>query len=271
MCSTHDTRESPESSGPWIALESRLRHCPRITTLGVRPNFMDYSPDERQLICRAAKIYYPSSFYADLLDTLGIRTFPSYNTYKFAQDKIKQTALFQMAGIPHPSTHVFYGPHQKEAIIGTFELPLIAKIPRGSALGSGVFLIRTPEELNHYCQKVSPAYIQEYLPVERDIRVVTIGGKAIHSYWRIAPFGDHRCNVARGADIDLSPVPPAAIELAETTARICSWDDVGLDICRHRGGFYVLEANMKYGRQGFRRAGIDYFKLMEQLITNGEI
>jgi hypothetical protein len=28
---------------------------------------------------------------------------------------------------------------------------------------------------------------------------------------------------------------------------------------------------MKYGREGFRRAGIDYTKLMETLIRDGEI
>jgi ribosomal protein S6--L-glutamate ligase len=33
----------------------------------------------------------------------------------------------------------------------------------------------------------------------------------------------------------------------------------------------VLEANMKYGKEGFRKAGIDYTKLMEDMIENGEI
>jgi ribosomal protein S6--L-glutamate ligase len=33
----------------------------------------------------------------------------------------------------------------------------------------------------------------------------------------------------------------------------------------------VLEANMKYGKEGFRRAGIDYFKMMEEMIDNGAI
>jgi hypothetical protein len=28
---------------------------------------------------------------------------------------------------------------------------------------------------------------------------------------------------------------------------------------------------MKYGKEGFRQAGIDYLKLMETLIENGEI
>jgi ribosomal protein S6--L-glutamate ligase len=258
-------------SGPWVALERRLRHCPLVTTLGVRPNFDDYSPGERELIRRAGKIYYPSSLYADLMDALGKKTFPSYHTYKFCQDKIKQTAVFKIAEIPHPRTRVFFGRRQKAAILDYFGLPLIAKAPRGSARGRGVYLIRTEDELKKYCLAVSPAYIQEYLPIDRDIRVVVIGSKAVHAYWRLAPADGFLTNVAKGGRIDLSPVCPEAVSLAEYTARTCGWDDVGIDICQFNGTFFVLEANMKYGLEGFRRAGIDYVEMMERLIVNGQI
>ncbi|MBI5064540.1 MAG: RimK family alpha-L-glutamate ligase [Desulfatitalea sp.] len=264
-------RATRDNHTPYIALEGRLRRCPQVITLGVRPNFMDYDPAERRLIREAETIYYPSSLYADLLDAMGKKTFPSYHTYKFAQDKVKQTALFQMAEIPHPHTRVFFGKRQKATILDRFTLPLIAKIPRGSALGRGVFLIRTVEELDSYCQRFAPAYIQEYMPLERDIRIVVIGGRVAHAYWRVAQAGHHCTNVAAGGCIDLSPIPQAALCLAEATARRCRWDDVGLDICCHSGQYYVLEANMKYGHEGFRRAGIDYDQLMEQCILNGEI
>lgn len=258
-------------SAPLVALEARLRHCEQIVTLGVRPNFSDYTTEQQALIRQADKIYYPSSFYADLLDTLGKKTFPSYQTYKFAQDKIKQTALFQMGGIPHPRTYIFYGSRQKKDILSTFNLPLIAKVPRGSALGRGVFLIETQAALDHYCQMDSPAYIQEYLPIDRDIRVIVIGGRAVNAYWRIASPGEYRANVALGGTISFSDIPPKALALAEDTAKWCGWDDVGIDICFCRGGYYVLEANMKYGKEGFRLAGINYDKLMEQLIIDGQI
>jgi len=59
--------------------------------------------------------------------------------------------------------------------------------------------------------------------------------------------------------------------LARHTATACRWDDVGIDICQHDGHCYVLEANMKYGKEGFREAGIDYARMMEEMIANGEI
>ena len=254
-----------------VALEARLKSCRNVITLGVKPNFTDYSATEAALIRQAPKVYYPSPFYADLLDSAGIATFPSYHTYKYVQDKIKQTALFNILGIAHPRTRVFYGKRQIAAITEHFRFPFIAKIPRGSAMGRGVFKIRNSEDLERYKLRTSIAYIQEYLPIDRDIRVVVIGNRVVHTYWRIAPEGDFRTNVAIGGTVNFDPVPGAARELALNTARKCRWDDVGIDICHCNGQYYIIEANMKYGREGFRQAGIDYFHLMETMIENGEI
>jgi ribosomal protein S6--L-glutamate ligase len=240
-------------------------------TLGVRPNFSDYSRRQAELIRYAKKIYYPSAFYADLFDAMGKRTFPTYHTYKCVQDKIKQTAMFQLLDIPHPRTRVYYGKRQKKVITDHFTFPFIAKIPRGSAMGRGVYLIQENDDLRDYLKLTNPAYIQEYLPSSCDIRVVIIGERIVHAYWRVAPENDFRSNLAVGGRVSLDPIPPEALDLALQTAHSCRWDDVGIDICQYKGDFYVLEANMKYGKEGFRQAGIDYVSLMEAMIENEEI
>ncbi|MFO7558167.1 MAG: RimK family alpha-L-glutamate ligase [Desulfobacterales bacterium] len=254
-----------------IALGSRLRNCPSVITLGIRPNFSDYSENEAKQIQETSKIYYPGTFYAELFESIGKKIFPSYNTYKFVQDKIKQTALFNLIGIPHPKTRVYYGKLQKKRITDFFRFPFIAKIPRGSAMGRGVFLINNQEELMQYCDIVNVAYIQEFLQIDRDIRVVIIGKQIAHAYWRIAANGEFRSNVAKGGEISLSPVPKEALDLALFAGTKCGWDDVGIDIIAYKNEYYVLEANMKYGKEGFRKAGIDYIRLMEQKIKSGEI
>ena len=254
-----------------IALEARLRGCKNVLTLGVRPNFSDYDPEAASLIRSAKKIYYPTRFYADLFDAMGKETFPGYHTYKCVQDKIRQTALLTLLNIPHPRTRVFYGKRQKSLICDHFRFPFIAKIPKGSAMGRGVFLIKNQDELSVYCSLPHPAYVQEYLPIKSDIRVVVIGNKVVHSYWRISPSNEFRSNVALGATINLNSVPQNALDLSLYTAKMCRWDDVGIDICFHDGKYYVLEANMKYGKEGFRAAGIDYPTLMETLIAREEI
>jgi len=254
-----------------IALEARLRACKNVITLGVRPNFSDYDPEQARMILEAPIVYYPSVFYADLFDAMGKATFPSYHNYKCVQDKVRQTALLQMLGIPHPRTRVFYGKHQQRKIPDNFDFPLIAKTPLGSALGRGVFLIHDQAALDTYCADHHVAYIQEYLPIDRDMRIVVIGGEVVHAYWRKSSEGEFRTNVFCGGEILLNRVPDAAIHLAREAARACRWNDVGVDVCGHDGRYYVIEANMKYGREGFRKAGIDYIALMEKLIENETI
>ena len=254
-----------------VALGKRLEGCPLVRTLGVRPNLSDYSREERALIERAAKIYYPSTLYAELFHVLGKKTFPHYHNHLFAQDKIKQTAFFNLSGIPHPNTRVFYGKRQKQTILDFFDLPLIAKQPRGSARGRGVWLLRTVGQLENHCQKPGPVYIQEYLPIDRDLRIVVIGQKVRLAFWRVGRTGEYRNNIAAGGRIDFTAIPERALTLARRTARLSGWDDVGIDICEYKGEFFVLEGNMAYGRQGFAEAGMDYLQLMTNLIRNGEI
>ncbi len=254
-----------------IALGMRLKGCSNVKTLGVKADFSDYSPEEQHLIRNASVIYYPSSLYAELFDTMGLKTFPGYHSYRYAQDKIKQTALFKLLNIPHPETRVFYGKKQQRHIKSHFSFPFIGKIPRGSSMGKGIFLIRNDEELAHYLTMSRIAYIQTYLKTDRDIRVVVTGCKAIHAYWRIASGDSFKTNISAGGRISISPVPVEAKNLAIQTAKACKWDDVGIDIIQHNGQYYVLEGNFKYGLKGFKAADINYTKLMEQLIENGDI
>ena len=254
-----------------IALESRLRHCKNVITLGVRTNLSDYENWQIELIRHSDVIFYPTPFYADIFDTMGKRTFPNYHTYKYVMDKIKQTALFNLLKVPHPKTRVFYGDYQKSKIFEYFRFPFVAKIPRGSALGKGIYLIQNESELASYNRLGRVAYIQEYLDIDRDLRVVLIRGQVIHAYWRIARAGEFRTNVSQGATISFDNIPEEGLALARNTARLCQLDDVGLDICFSKGRYWVLEANMKYGYQGFRQAGIDFYALIDEMIENGEI
>ncbi|RLB95872.1 MAG: RimK family alpha-L-glutamate ligase, partial [Deltaproteobacteria bacterium] len=93
----------------------------------------------------------------------------------------------------------------------------------------------------------------------------------VHAYWRVAAQGEFRTNVALGATVKLDSVPGKALDLALHTASACGWNDVGLDICEYDGRFFVLEGNMKYGKEGFRAAGIDFYDLMDTMIAKGEI
>ena len=254
-----------------IAIGTRLKTHPEIHTLGFKPNFYDYPDAHQNLIQQAPKIYYPTVFYADLFNAMGKQTFPSFHTYKFALDKISQTAAFNLLGIPHPRTRVFYGRKQQARIPDLFSFPFIAKQARGSARGDHIFLIQNRGDLDTYLKRKGPAYIQEYLPVEKDMRIIIIGRAIRLAYWRHAPANDFKTNLSKGGTIRFDPLPRAALDLALAAAEKCGWDDVGIDIIESGGRFYVLEGNMKYGTKGFSAAGVDYKRLLVELILKKEI
>jgi ribosomal protein S6--L-glutamate ligase len=257
--------------GPRIAFSHRFKACPGVVFILPRPNFSDFSPEEKDLIRTAEKIYYPTPLFVDILLTMGKKIFPSRETYVYSGDKIKQTVLFELLRIPHPPTRFFFG-RQKDRIPTECSFPFIAKIPRGSSMGEGVYLIRDEAGLKQYLRRNPVAYIQEYLILERDLRVILINHQVILAYWKKGAAGEFRHNVAQGGDLDFGRIPPEALEFARRVTQACNFDDVGLDLCHtEKKGWMVLEANMNYGRQGLVRQGLNLPEVYRSLMEKGII
>ena len=254
----------------FIALGDRLRGVPEVITLGVKPNFLDYSGRERDLISSSKRILFPTLNYAQFMTTMGKEIFPSLETHLYADEKIKQTTLFYMLGIPHPRTRIYYHLHLRDAL-RDFGFPFIGKLPRSSARGRGVFLIHNSDEFERYLDCTKTAYVQEFLHHDRDLRVVLINYQPVLAYWRISRPGDFRTNLSRGGEISFDDIPLEGVRIAQDAARKCRFDDVGLDLIRSQGKWYVIEANMKYGRKGLKMKGLDLKEIMRKKLLDGEI
>ena len=135
----------------------------------------------------------------------------------------------------------------------------------------GVFLIQNSDDLTNYLNLTKVAYIQEYLETDRDIRVVVIGNQVVHAYYRVSRHGEFRTNLSRGGSVSLSEIPSEACDLALDVSKRFGWNDVGIDILLHKGKYFILEVNMKYGTEGFEKAGMNFYTLMENMIENGDI
>lgn len=253
-----------------VALGSRLRGVPEVLTVGVKPNFLDYTARERELIMHADVVLYPTLNYAQFFTTMGKPIFPSLETYLYADEKIKQTTLFLMLSLPHPRTKIYFRRHHQD-IQGEFRFPFIGKLARSSARGKGVFRIRDSAELATYLKRTNIAYIQEFLPHDRDLRVLLVNYQPVLAYWRICPPGDFRTNVSQGGAISFDDIPPEGIRLAQQICRKCKFNDVGLDLIFSGDKWYVIEANMKYGRKGLKMKGLNLKEILRQKLLSGEL
>ncbi|KPK28149.1 MAG: hypothetical protein AMJ61_03480 [Desulfobacterales bacterium SG8_35_2] len=254
----------------YVAFGSRLAGVPEVQTLGVKPNFNDYTQLEQQQIFDSSVILYPTLNYAQFFTTMGKRIFPSLETYLYADEKMKQTTLFYLLSIPHPKTR-FYLQREFSRIEKDFAFPFIAKIPRASARGRGVYKINSSVDLEEYLLNTKIAYIQEYIPHERDLRVILINYEPVLAYWRKRADDNFRTNLYQGGEIDFNDIPLDVIPLAQKYARQCNFNDVGLDLLEYKGVWYLLEANMQYGRQGFKKKNMVLKEVIRQKLLDGSL
>ena len=129
---------------------------------------------------------------------LGKNIFPDWNMYWSYDNKIAQLSLMHQNKIPHP--HTFFSRDKSEIsdFVEQTDLPLISKCSEG-ACGDNVRKIDIREELRVHAKKLFSdtgikthfpwirqkgyAYFQEYLPINRDMRIITLGNKVIYSCW----------------------------------------------------------------------------------------
>ncbi len=254
-----------------VCLGTKLKESQTVTLLPLRYCWEDYSTRERRLILEAEKIYFPTIHYASTFFAIGKKIFPTLQSYLLLGNKIAQLQAFRAADIPVPRTRIFPGRNRMEKIIDTFSFPFVAKIPVGTSRGLGVFFIENEHDLRSYLNKVSVAYIQEYIHTDRDIRVVIIGNEPVLSYWKIVRDGTFKTNLAQGGEIDFGQVPEAAVELAILAAKKCSLDHAGFDVCMTPSGPVIFEANIHFGREGFKEAGVSYHHLLAKMADSARI
>jgi ribosomal protein S6--L-glutamate ligase len=222
------------------------------------------------LIRESSIVLYPSDNYAQFFVTMGKAIFPSLETCLYADDKVKQTMLFNMLDIPHPRTRIYYHLHHGE-ILKEWNYPFIAKLPRASARGRGVFRIENEVQLERYLSLTPVAYIQEYVPHERDLRVILINYQVLLAYWRERDASTFKTNLFQGGTIRFGHIPAEAVNLAREAARKCHFNEVGFDLIKGDRKWYVLEGNMKYGRKALRKKGLNLKETLRQKLLSHEL
>lgn len=187
-----------------------------------------------------------------LVYALGCRIFPSQSSYLIGHNKTEIHRALQ-ACVPQHIPHTLIKANDeanREEVWQEMDLPFVAKLTK-SSMGQGVWLIETSEDWRHYCSIVDILLVQEYLPIERDLRVVIVGNRIIDSYWRLQASKGFYNNVAQGGVVDRSlPTPDSAVELVLEVAKTLGINHAGFDIAMVGSHPYILEFNRLFGTRG---------------------
>jgi len=184
--------------------------------------------------------------------------------------------------IPFPKTVVFF--NQKGAVFAAKKIgfPAILKInaPGMTRKGIGVRKVESLEQLKNLVLEYKPVanryVLREFIPNNGDIRVFTVGYKAIGAMYRRPKPGDFRSNISQGGSgepFDLKKHPQVQ-KIAEKLSKLMRAQVAGVDVILHAktGKPYVLEINHgpqfagleKYAKVNAAREIIKYWEKMRK-------
>nr|WP_279326665.1 hypothetical protein [Bacillus kexueae] len=179
--------------------------------------------------------------------------FPSISTYHLGHTKVEMTRVLQATfplHVPFTLIRANTVSNQQE-ILETFAFPFIAKDIRNS-MGRGVFYIKNASDFIKYVETHDVLYVQELLPIEKDMRIVYVGDQVIESYWRVNEQHEFLTNVSQGGKVIYDDIPQEAIQLVESIARSLCINHAGFDIAEVDGHYYIFEFNVFFGNTGLR-------------------
>lgn len=175
---------------------------------------------------------------------------------KSSRDKLRSLQVLAKHGIDMPITG--YASHTMDihdVIEKVGKTPLIMKLLQGTQ-GNGMVLAETMKAaesvMNAFKQVDADILIQEFIKESSgvDIRVVVVGKKVVAAMQRVAPEGEFRSNVHRGAATKHINLTPEEEEIAIKSTKILGLSVAGVDLMRSKRGPLVLEVNSSPGLQG---------------------
>jgi ribosomal protein S6--L-glutamate ligase len=205
-----------------------------------------------KLLADADWILFPPYDLVNILYyAVNPRIFPSVAAYHLGHDKVEMTRAFQIVCPDHiPETFIQPNTWSNcDHLWDRMVPPFVAKDPIG-ARGKGVHLIESRQDWLAYCSRTPILYVQEYLPIDRDMRLVVIGERVVSGYWRHLGIDGFHTNVGCGGTIHHSEIPGSAIELVEKVAIRLSIDHGGFDVAERDGGLVLFEFNRLFGNAG---------------------
>ena len=191
------------------------------------------------------------------LERLGVHTVNSSQSIDTVKDKMFTQQILAEHNLPVPKTMLIKYKSDVELVEKHLGFPVIVKTISG-AQGSGVFLAESKtkfvdllEMINAYKPRAT-MILQEFIEASRgiDLRVLTIGGRAVAAMKRFSGDDSFKANFSRGGRVEPYELTPEIEWLATETSRVLNLDIAGIDLLFDGDHFKICEANSSPGFEG---------------------
>lgn len=191
------------------------------------------------------------------LERLGVKTFNSSQSIETVKDKMYTLQILAEHNLPVPKTMLIRSKVDVDLVDKHLGFPVVVKTIAGSQ-GCGVFLAETRNKFIDLIEMIS-AYkedatmiLQEFVETSRgiDLRVITIGGRAVAAMKRYSGSDSFKANFSRGGLVEPYEITPEIEWLALETSRILNLDIAGIDLLFDGDLYKICEANSSPGFEG---------------------
>ena len=193
----------------------------------------------------------------------GFFVINSREAIDICSDKYRTSLVLAEADLPTPRTALITDEdmiedHHKQ-VGGKF--PVVAKTLRGSK-GIGVFILESEVSLKSTLQAFrknnedEELILQEYIPINNDMRIIVLDGKVTAVMRRDKAKGDFRSNFSMGAKVSGIRISKEIKKLATDAAKAigCYYCGVDIALSKRTKKPYILEVNSSPGSEGNEEA-----------------
>ena len=170
----------------------------------------------------------------------NVRFVPSLDTQFSNKSKENVTRFAWKYSLPIPKTYIYYDRKKAYEFMENTDYPKIVKRSYGPSNYGGYFVhkVDSKEEAKELfdTKKYHPVYMQDFVPMEADIRVMLIGHKPVCAFWRRAPEGEWLTNTSQGGSMDYMDVPKSVLDLAVRTSKAANAEYWACDIAYGKDG-----------------------------------
>jgi glutathione synthase/RimK-type ligase-like ATP-grasp enzyme len=176
----------------------------------------------------------------------NVQFIPSLDAQFSNKSKENVTRFCWKYNIPVPKTNIFYDRKKGYKFIEKTSYPKIVKKSYGPSNYGGYFVhkVDSINETKNLLEKKKyhPIYMQDFVPMTADVRVMLIGHKPVCAFWRRPPEGEWLTNTSQGGSMDYNNVPKKLLELAVKVSKAANAEYWACDIAVGTDGKYrILE------------------------------
>ncbi|MGM0518146.1 MAG: helix-hairpin-helix domain-containing protein [Campylobacterota bacterium] len=170
----------------------------------------------------------------------NVRFIPSLDTQFSNKSKENVTRFAWKYDLPIPNTHIFYNRKKAKEFLKDTKYPMIIKKSYGPSNYGGYFVhkVDTSNEAKELIEKKKyhPLYVQDFVPMYADIRVMLIGHKPVCAFWRRPPQGKWLTNTSQGGSMDYMDVPKSVLDLAVKVSKAAKAEYWACDVAFGKDG-----------------------------------